>query len=38
MEGWFDSMGGNWFKRTGQNNVKSRTIRCKKSPVEYIYK
>ena len=37
MEGWFDSMIGNWFKRTGQNNVKSRTIRCKKSPVEYIY-
>lgn len=37
MEGWFDSMIGNWFKRSGQNNVKTRTIRCKKSPVEYIY-
>lgn len=37
MEGWFANMRGTWFKRTTQNNVKSRTIRCKKSPVEYIY-
>lgn len=37
MEGWFDDMRGNWFKTSTQNNVKTRTIRCKKSPVEYIY-
>ncbi|MCZ8373719.1 hypothetical protein O6P32_13540, partial [Phocaeicola sp. KGMB11183] len=37
MEGWFVDMRGNWFKTVTQNNVKSRTIRCKKSPVEYIY-
>ena len=37
MEGWFVDMRGNWFKTLVQNNVKSRTIRCKKSPVEYIY-
>lgn len=37
MEGWFDDMRGNWFKTLIQNNVKTRTIRCKKSPVEYIY-
>ena len=38
MEGWFAEMKGNWFKRIAQNNIKTRTIRCKKSPVEYIYK
>lgn len=37
MEGWFNDSRGNWFKRSEQNNTKSRTIRCKKSPVEYIY-
>lgn len=37
MEGWFSDMRGNWFKTTSQNNIKSRTIRCKKSSVEYIY-
>ena len=38
MEGWFEDMRGNWFKTSTQNNVKTRTIRCKKSAVEYIYK
>ena len=38
MEGWFEDMRGNWFKTSTQNNVKTRTIRCKKSLVEYIYK
>lgn len=37
MEGWFAENKGNWFKSTTQNNTKTRTIRCKKSPVEYIY-
>lgn len=37
MEGWFVEEKGNWFKSINQNNVKTRTIRCKKSPVEYIY-
>lgn len=37
MEGWFVDMRGNWFKTSVQNNVKTRTIRCKKSPVDYIY-
>lgn len=37
MEAWFVDMRGNWFKSSTQNNVKTRTIRCKKSPVEYIY-
>ncbi|MEJ8762886.1 hypothetical protein WKU26_05625 [Phocaeicola sp. HCN-40430] len=37
MEGWFVDMRGNWFKTLVQNNVKTRTVRCKKSPVEYIY-
>ena len=37
MDGQFLNMGGNWFKSLSQNSVKSRTIRCKKSPVEYIY-
>lgn len=37
MEGWFAEMKGNRFKSTIQNNIKTRTIRCKKSPVEYIY-
>lgn len=37
MEGWFVDMRGNWFKTAVQNNVKTRTIRCKKSPVDYIY-
>ena len=37
MEGWFVENKGTWFKSTTQNNTKTRTIRCKKSPVEYIY-
>lgn len=37
MEGWFVDMRGNWFKTTVQNNTKTRTLRCKKSFVEYIY-
>ena len=37
MEGWFNDMRGSWFKTLVQNNTKTRTIRCKKSPVEYIY-
>lgn len=37
MEGWFVDMRGSWFKTLVQNNVKTRTIRCKKSPVDYIY-
>lgn len=37
MEGWFSDMRGNWFKTTVHNNVKTRVIRCKKSPVDYIY-
>lgn len=28
---------GNWFKYTGNNAQKTRTIRCIKTPVEYIY-
>ena len=37
IEGWFVDMRGNWFKTSIHNNVKTRTIRCKKSAVEYIY-
>ena len=29
--------GQNWFKFTAQNSIKTRTVRCIKSPVEYIY-
>lgn len=29
--------GGNWIKFSSQNAQKTRTIRCVKSPVEYIY-
>lgn len=27
---------GNWYKYTGQNSTKTRTIRCIKTPVEYM--
>lgn len=27
---------GNWYKYTGQNSTKTRTIRCVKTPVEYM--
>lgn len=38
MEGYSHSDGrGNWFKYTGNNAQKTRTIRCVKTPVEYIY-
>lgn len=38
MEGYSHSDGrGNWFKYTGNNAQKTRTIRCIKTPVEYIY-
>lgn len=38
MEGYSKSDGrGNWFKYTGNNAQKTRTIRCIKTPVEYIY-
>lgn len=38
IEGYSKSEGkGNWFKFTASNAVKTRTIRCVKSPVEYIY-
>ena len=38
MEGYSHSDGrGNWFKYAGNNAQKTRTIRCIKTPVEYIY-
>lgn len=38
IEGYSKSDGrGNWFKYAANNNTKTRTIRCIKSPVEYIY-
>lgn len=38
IEGYSNSEGrGNWFKYTGNNAFKTRTIRCIKTPVEYIY-
>ena len=39
MEGYAQASrpGQNWFKFTAQNSTKTRTIRCIKSPVEYIY-
>lgn len=38
LEGYSNSEGrGNWFKYTGNNAQKTRTIRCIKTPVEYIY-
>lgn len=38
IEGYAESEGkGNWFKFAASNAVKTRTIRCVKSPVEYIY-
>lgn len=38
IEGYSNSEGrGNWFKYTGNNAQKTRTIRCVKAPVEYIY-
>lgn len=39
MEGYAQANrpGQNWFKFTAQNSIKTRTVRCIKSPVEYIY-
>lgn len=38
IEGYSNSEGrGNWFKYIGNNAQKTRTIRCVKTPVEYIY-
>lgn len=39
MEGYAQAgrPGQNWFKFTAQNSIKTRTVRCIKSPVEYIY-
>ena len=38
MEGYPKSDGrGNWFKYANNNTSKTRTIRCIKTPVEYIY-
>ena len=38
IEGYSKSEGkGNWFKFTASNAQKTRTIRCVKTPVEYIY-
>lgn len=39
MEGYANSVrpGQNWLKYAGNNSTKTRTIRCVKSPVEYIY-
>lgn len=38
IEGYPKSTGqGNWFKYTSNNASKTRTIRCIKTPVEYIY-
>ena len=36
LEGWEDRR-GNWYKYAVHNNVKTRTLRCVKTPVEYIY-
>ena len=32
-----DRPGQNWLKFVAHNNTKTRTIRCVKTPVEYIY-
>lgn len=38
MEGYDRASGkGNWYKYVSQNTVKTRMIRCVKTPVEYIY-
>ena len=38
MEGYSRADGrGNWFKYANHNAQKTRTIRCIKTPVEYIY-
>ena len=38
IEGYSNSDGrGNWFKFAASNAQKTRTIRCVKTPVEYIY-
>lgn len=39
MEGYAQQVkpNQNWFKYTAQNTTKTRTIRCVKTPVEYIY-
>ena len=39
MEGYAmsDRPGQNWMKFTAHNSTKTRTIRCVKTPVEYIY-
>ena len=39
MEGYeqADRPGQNWIKFTPQNHIKTRTIRCIKTPVEYMY-
>lgn len=38
IEGYAKSTGkGNWFKYGANNAQKTRTIRCIKTPVEYIY-
>lgn len=38
MEGYPQSNGsGNWMKYSAQNAVKTRTVRCVKTPVEYVY-
>lgn len=38
IEGYAQSTGkGNWFKYGSSNAQKTRTIRCVKTPVEYIY-
>lgn len=38
IEGYPQSIGtGNWFRYSANNQNKTRTIRCVKTPVEYIY-
>ena len=39
MEGYAstEKPGENWIKFADNNSVKTRTIRCVKAPVEYIY-
>lgn len=38
MEGYKKSEGrGNWYKYTSHNAIKTRMIRCIKTPVDYIY-
>lgn len=39
MEGYAQNVKANqnWWKFTANNNIKTRTIRCIKTPVEYIY-